>query len=146
MRRKEFHYRESGGDDTVGGPEVRIGFLTDLVQKGNVVGRSLGVVIRCVLAACALAACSRDEPPVKAPDTLEVERQAGDFLDYYAEVLQLAQAHAAEPDSFRIALDALPGSHLDERAWEAWTRPYREDPSRLADRLERIIAERKPTP
>jgi hypothetical protein len=93
-----------------------------------------------------IAACGGDEPPVRSPDTLEVEKRAGDFLDYYTRVLELAQAHAAEPDSFRIALDALPGSHLDERDWEAWTRPYREDPSRLADRLERIIAERRTTP
>jgi hypothetical protein len=94
-----------------------------------------------------LGACGPDDRPApKASETIAVEARAGDFLDYYARVLQLAQAHASAPDSFRAALDSLPGSHLDEKEWEAWTRPYRENPSRLADQLERILAERKPTP
>ncbi len=91
--------------------------------------------------------CGADEAPIaKSPQTLAIEKEAGDFLDYYAEVLRLAQEHAAEPDSFRIALDALPGTHLDEEAWSVWTQPYRDDPRRFSDRLERIIAERKTTP
>jgi hypothetical protein len=100
-----------------------------------------------MVAACALGACDREpSAPPKTPDTIEVEREAGDFLDYYSEVLRLAQAHSASPDSFRAALDQLPGTHLDPKQWEAWTRPYRDDPKHLAERLEKIIAERKTKP
>ncbi len=80
------------------------------------------------------------EPPEKSPETLAVEEKAGDFLDYYSEVLHLARRHAAEPDSFRAALDSLPGSHLSKEEWRAWTEPYREHPERLADHLEEVIA------
>jgi hypothetical protein len=70
-----------------------------------------------------------------------VEATCGDFLDYYDAVLQAARRHSAEPDSFRAALDSLPGSHLTEDEWRAWTEPYRSDPRRLANRLEEIIAD-----
>ena len=100
-----------------------------------------------IVAVCVLGACDREpSAPPKSQDTIEVEREAGDFLDYYAEVLRLAQVHSASPDSFRVALGQLPGTHLDEKQWEAWTRPYRADPRELADRLEHIIAERKTKP
>lgn len=78
--------------------------------------------------------------PVRSPETLAVEEKAGDFLDYYETVLELSRRHAAWPDSFRAALDSLPGSHLTDEEWKAWTAPYREDPSRMADRLEDVIA------
>lgn len=84
--------------------------------------------------------------PAKSPETLAVEATAGDFIDYYDEVLNLARTHAAEPDSFRAALDRLPGSHLTEQEWEAWTRPYRQEPDALADRLEKAIAEMSARP
>jgi hypothetical protein len=91
--------------------------------------------------ACVSGGCIRSrEPPEKSPETLAVEERAGDFLDYYAEVLQLARRYAAEPDSFRAALDSLPGSHLSEREWKAWTEPYRAHPEQLADHLEEVIA------
>lgn len=69
------------------------------------------------------------------------EKAGGTFLDYYEEVLRLAQRHAAEPDSFRAGLDALPGSHLTDEEWEAWTAPYSGDPQPLAERLEKVIAD-----
>jgi hypothetical protein len=97
------------------------------------------------LAALAASGCAEREP-ARAPETLAVEARAGDFLDYYAEVLRLARVHAAKPDSFRAALDALPGSHLTDEEWEAWTAPYREDPGNMADRLERVIAELSAAP
>ena len=68
------------------------------------------------------------------------EKRAGDFLDYYAEVLRLSQEYAAHPDSFRAALDSLPGSHLTEKEWDVWIAPYRDDPRTTSDRLEKIIA------
>ncbi|MBZ0270199.1 hypothetical protein K8I85_18760, partial [bacterium] len=52
------------------------------------------------------------------------ERVGGTFLDYYTEVVRLSRQYGAEPDSFRAALDALPGSHLSEEEWTAWTAPY----------------------
>jgi hypothetical protein len=98
------------------------------------------------IVAAAFAGCGEREAPFeKSAETLAVEAEAGDFLDYYAAVLELAQRHASQPDSFRVALEALPGTKLGEREWEAWTRPYRAAPERLAERLEKIIAEQKPT-
>lgn len=96
-----------------------------------------------LLALLALAtACVRggDEPP-KAPDTLAVEAEAGPFPDYMEQVLRLARRHGADPDSFRVALDALPGSHLTDEEWEAWTRPSRENPAPLADRIEEVLTD-----
>lgn len=69
-----------------------------------------------------------------------MEAKAGDFADYWAEVLRLARRHAAHPDSFRTALDALPGSHLTDEEWAAWTAPYEAAPHHLADALEEAIA------
>ena len=91
----------------------------------------------------ALAACSDEEGgalPRKDADTRAVEEQVGDFVDYYDSVLRLARQYAAYPDSFRAGLDSLPGSHLSEEDWEAWPRPYRDDPAALHERLETVIA------
>ncbi len=99
---------------------------------------------RAVLAVAALAGAvgcgpaARPEP--RSAETRAVEARAGDFAAYWAEVLRLARRHAAHPDSFRIALDALPGSHLTDEEWAAWTAPYAEDPGALADSLEAAIA------
>jgi hypothetical protein len=97
------------------------------------------------LAALAVFGCAQREP-ARTQETLTVEARAGDFLDYYAEVLRLARVHTAAPDSFRAALDALPGSHLTDEEWDAWTAPYRDDPEKLADRLERVIADLSTAP
>jgi len=106
----------------------------------------------CGLAFAALAAlgtvlaggCGSQRETAKSPQTIEVEKRAGDFLDYYGEVLRLSQEYAAHPDSFRAALDSLPGSHLSEKEWEAWIAPYRDDPREISERLEKIIADLKP--
>ncbi len=84
--------------------------------------------------------------PRKSEETIAAEARAGDFIDYYAQVLRLAQTHSAQPDSFRAALDSLPGTHLDDAAWNAWVRPSLDDPRRFTDRLEEVIAESKPRP
>ena len=87
-------------------------------------------------------ACARDEPPPpKDPETLAVEAEAGPFLEYYETVVRLARRHAAHPESFRVAVDSLPGTHLSDEEWEAWTRPWREDPEALADRIEDVLAD-----
>jgi hypothetical protein len=87
-----------------------------------------------------LLACSGSEVgPLRSRETRAVEEIAGDFLDYYARVLLLAKRHSANPDSLRAALDSLPGTHLSEEQWEAWTKPFRDDPEKLADRLEEVI-------
>ena len=78
--------------------------------------------------------------PPKSAETLAVEEKAGDFADYYAEVLRLARRHAAHPDSFRAALDSLPGSHLSEEEWRAWTAPYEDAAGDLATKLEDATA------
>ena len=87
-----------------------------------------------------LAGCETKPAAPKAPETIEVEKRAGDFLDYYGEVLRLSHEYAAHPDSFRAALDSLPGSHLSEKEWEAWIAPYRDDPRVVSERLEKVIA------
>ena len=87
------------------------------------------------------AGCAGEGTPERAPETLAVERVAGDFIDYYGAVLHLATRYSASPDSFRAALDSLPGSHLTDEEWEAWTAPYREHPGVLADLLEEKLAE-----
>ncbi|NNE44306.1 MAG: hypothetical protein HKN12_08845, partial [Gemmatimonadetes bacterium] len=66
---------------------------------------------------------------------------AGDFLDYYEEVLRLSRTYTAHPDSFQTALNDLPGTHLTDEEWEAWTAPYRDDSAALAARLEAVIAD-----
>jgi hypothetical protein len=106
------------------------------------VPRVIAAFTAALLVALAIASgCSQGRKPVeKSPETLAVEETAGDFLDYYEEVLQLSRRHANQPDSFRVALEALPGSHLSQEEWDAWTAPYREDPGRLADHLEKVIA------
>ena len=89
----------------------------------------------------ALGACEREGVVERTPETLAVEEVAGDFLDYYDAVLHMSRRYSAHPDSFRAAVDSLPGSHLTDEQWEAWTAPYREHPNLLADRLEEVIAE-----
>jgi len=106
-------------------------------------GRRSGALTALVLLALpavgtTVPGCGHEEP-VRSSETLAVEEKAGDFLDYYETVLDLSRRYAARPDSFRAALDSLPGSHLDDEEWEAWTAPYRENPSRMADRLEEVI-------
>jgi hypothetical protein len=89
----------------------------------------------------AAVGCDRFERlPAKSAETIAVERKAGDFADYWSEVLRLSRRHVAHPDSFRVALDALPGSHLTDEEWDAWTAPYRDDPNRLAARLEEAMS------
>ncbi len=90
-----------------------------------------------------VAGCGGDDPgPIaKSPELLAVEGKAGDFLDYYEEVTRLARQYAADADSFRIGLDALPGSHLTDAEWSAWTAPYEEEPGHLADRIERVLTD-----
>jgi hypothetical protein len=87
------------------------------------------------------AGCSDEGYVERTPDTLAVEEIAGDFLDYYQELLQLSNQYSSHPDSFQAAVDSLPGSHLTDEQWEAWTAPYREQPALLADRLEEVMAE-----
>jgi len=99
-----------------------------------------------VLGAALAGGCESPKAAPKSPQTIEVEKRAGDFLDYYGEVLHLSQEYAAHPDSFRAAIDSLPGSHLNEKEWEAWIAPYRDDPRQVSERLEKIIADLKPRP
>ena len=87
-----------------------------------------------------LPGCETKPSVPKSPETIQVESRAGDFLDYYGEVLRLSHDYAAHPDSFRAAIDSLPGSHLSEKEWEAWIAPYRDDPRVVSERLEKIIA------
>ena len=88
-----------------------------------------------------VSGCSESGTPDKSPEALAVEATAGDFIDYYEEVLNLARTYAAYPDSFHAALDQLPGSHLTQEEWDAWTEPYAESPEALAERLEQVIAD-----
>ncbi len=90
----------------------------------------------------AAGGCVGEGPDLeKSPETMAVEETAGDFLDFYEEVLRLARHHAADPDSFRISLDGLPGSHLTDEEWEAWTAPYEEEPAHLAARIEEVLTD-----
>lgn len=101
-----------------------------------------GIVTVSMISGC------RDElpPPVIPPETAKLEDRAGPFLEYYEQVLRLAQRHAAHPDSFKLALDAMPGSHLDARAWDTWTQRERTNPKLFAEKLEAIIAASRPSP
>jgi hypothetical protein len=99
-----------------------------------------------VIAGTVLAARNVRKDPAKSRDTLAVEAKAGDFADYWAEVLKLSRRYIARPDSFRIALEALPGSQLSEAEWNAWVEPYHKDPLRLAGKIERAMAEMTETP
>jgi hypothetical protein len=107
--------------------------------------RSIPLRITLVLVALALPAgpsgCGLAErPPPRSAGTRAVDAKAGDFADYWAEVLRLSRRHAAHPDSFRMALDALPGSHLTDDEWAAWTAPYEGAPGSLARSLEEAMA------
>jgi hypothetical protein len=91
------------------------------------------------------AGCDRDPPrPPRSEEALAVEAKAGDFADYWAEVLRLSRRYATRPDSFAAAVDALPGSHLTEAEWDAWTAPYRQDSRLLAKKLEGALSEMPP--
>lgn len=104
--------------------------------------RNRSVLSAALLTALLAAGCSREPPPpAKSPETVAVEEIAGDFLDYYEQVLRLSRRHVASPDSFQVAVAALPGSRLTDEQWEAWTAPYRAEPDRLAERLEKVIAD-----
>lgn len=98
------------------------------------------IALAALLGTVPLAACGPD-PPARSPETLAVEERAGDFLDYYEEVLRLSRRYTAHPDSFQTALNGLPGTHLTDEEWEAWTAPYREDAETVATRLEAVIAD-----
>jgi hypothetical protein len=108
--------------------------------------RASALLSLALLIAALAAGCESPKATPKSAETLAVESRAGDFLDYYGEVLRLSQNYAAHPDSFRAALDSLPGSHLTEKEWEAWIAPYRDDPRKTSDRLEKIIAGLKTPP
>ncbi|HET9886514.1 MAG TPA: hypothetical protein VFR10_03305 [bacterium] len=99
-----------------------------------------------MLIAALAGGCESRKTIPKSAETVAIEKRAGDFLDYYAEVLRLSQEYAAHPDSFRAALDSLPGSHLTEKEWDVWIAPYRDDPRTTSDRLEKIIAGLKTRP
>ncbi len=91
-------------------------------------------------------ACDREPaPPPLDPQTAAaaaaVEEKAGSFLEYYATVLDLAQRHTAQPDSFVAELERLPGTHLTEDEWNAWVAPHAADPRPMADELEALLAE-----
>jgi hypothetical protein len=105
-------------------------------------GSQVILAVWVILAATGSGCRNGEHPPApdKSPEALAVERKAGDFLDYYEEVIVLSRRHAAHPDSFQIALEALPGSNLTVEEWEAWTEPYRDDPRLLTLRLETTIA------
>ena len=109
--------------------------------------RGLGATA-CALAvlvgAGSLPGCADDSAPRADAETLAaaraIDRKTGStFLDYYEQVVRLAQRHSAYPDSFRVALDALPGSHLTDEEWAAWVAPYTEDPYPVTERLEEVI-------
>lgn len=112
----------------------------------SVRGFALAFAALAALGAALAGGCESPKAAPKSPQTIEVEKRAGDFLDYYGEVLRLSQEYAAHPDSFRTAIDSLPGSHLSEKEWEAWIAPYRDDPRKVSERLEKIIADLKPRP
>ena len=97
-----------------------------------------------IVIASALVACGRRAE--KSPATVAAEKKAGDFADYWAEVVRLSRRHVAHPDSFRAALDSLPGTHLTDAEWEAWIAPYRAHPGKLASKLEETMAEVTPPP
>jgi hypothetical protein len=112
--------------------------------RGAALARGVFFASICAWTAILALGCDASKSTAKSPETIAVEKRAGDFLDYYGEVLRLSQDYAAHPDSFRAAIDSLPGSHLTEEEWEAWIAPYRDDPREVSDRLEKIIAGLKP--
>lgn len=99
-------------------------------------------VLLVIAAVALLVGCGeRGSRGAESAETIAVEKKAGDFADYWAEVVQLSRRHAAHPDSFRAAIDSLPGTHLTDEEWEAWVAPHRERPGELATKLERTMAE-----
>ncbi|GJM45162.1 MAG: hypothetical protein DHS20C21_20040 [Gemmatimonadota bacterium] len=92
-----------------------------------------------------LTACGQQDGPRADAETIAAsraidEKAGSDFLGYYEDVILLAQRYSAHPDSFRVALEALPGSRLTDEEWEAWVAPYAEDPRPVAAHLEEVIA------
>jgi hypothetical protein len=120
------------------------GFARGEISRGTALARGVFFTTLCAWAAILAAGCDARKSTAKSPETIAVENRAGDFLEYYGEVLRLSQEYAAQPDSFRAAIDSLPGSHLTEEEWKAWIAPYGDDPREVADRLEKIIAGLKP--
>ena len=108
--------------------------------------RSVARVLFVIAMAVALGACGRGAGVVRSKETIAAEAKAGDFADYWAEVVRLSRRHAAHPDSFRAAIDALPGTHLTDAEWDAWIAPYRARPGDLASRLEQTMTEMTPPP
>ena len=110
---------------------------------GPIAGAIVPMLMLALMMALTLVGCGGDapEPIAKSPATLAAEEKAGDFLDYYENVTRLARRYAADADSFRIGLDALPGSHLSDEEWSAWTAPYEEEPGRLAERIELVLTD-----
>ncbi|HMB70385.1 MAG TPA: hypothetical protein VKU85_13800, partial [bacterium] len=89
--------------------------------------------------ACADRSTPRaDRDALAAAEAIDA-RTGTTFPDYYEDVVRLAQRYSAHPDSFRAALDSLPGSHLSDEEWEAWVAPHVQDPYGLAYRLEEVI-------
>lgn len=103
-------------------------------------GRLPALTAAALLALAGSPACGPEEA-VHSPETVAVEEKAGDFLDYYEDVLRLARRYPMHPDSFQTALDSLPGSHLSDEEWDAWTAPHRANAVQMAERLEEVIAE-----
>ena len=106
---------------------------------------ALAALLPIWLGAGLLAGCLGDDSPQADRNTRRAaraveERVGGTFLDYYTEVLSLATRYGAQPDSFRAALDAHPGSHLTDEEWAAWTAPYAEDADHLMERLSEVTA------
>lgn len=114
------------------------------MARSRLAGRRTVRLIVAVVIVSALGACGRRAE--KSPATLAAEKKAGDFADYWAEVVRLSRRHVAHPDSFRAAVDSLPGTHLTDAEWEAWIAPYRDHPGKLASKLEETMAEVTPPP
>jgi hypothetical protein len=108
--------------------------------------RTISTWARFALAGVALLAPScrlggDSSAPEKSPETLAIEERCGDFLDYYGEVIRLSRLHSAQSDSFRAAVDLLPGTHLSDEEWEAWTKPYLDRPGVLGERIAAVLTE-----
>src|SRR5262245_36108536 len=104
------------------------GFPSGKISRSAALARRVFFATLCAWAAILAAGCDARKSTAKSSETIAVENRAGDFLEYYGEVLRLSQEYAAHPDSFRAAIDSLPGSHLTEEEWNAWIAPYRDDP------------------
>jgi hypothetical protein len=113
-------------------------------RRWAVVLGTLALVL--ILGAGVFTRRSQDGGARRTEATAAVEAKAGDFADYWAEVLKLSRRYGASPDSFRAGLDALRGSHLTDAEWAAWVAPYRDAPDKLAAKMESTLAATAPTP